>query len=196
MRPTPQIKTTRPVRDRPAACACAALALALPVLLSTAPAAASEAGNPFAPASPAAPSAVKQASGAGKATGTSPTSAAGAGKAAARAPGVGKVSTATTPAKGAIIPSQVAPAKTTTASTSTSTQESSSGTSTSEILGLVAAGLLLGGIAFMILRDARSVAPVTEGLVTGGTRNPEGRLRKRRAQAKAARLQRKRHRKR
>ncbi len=196
MRPTPQIKTTRPIRDRPAACACVVLALALPVLLPAAAAAASEVGNPFAPASPAAPSAAKQASGAGKAASTSPTSAAAAAKTAARAPGVGKVSTATTP-KGAILPSQVTAAKTTTtASTSTSTQESSSGTNTSEILALVAGGLLLVGIAYMILRDARSVAPVTEGLATGGTRNPEGRLRKRRAQAKAARLQRKRHRKR
>ena len=193
MRPTQQITTTRPIRDRPAA--WAVLALALPVLLSATPAAASEAGNPFAPASPAAPSAAKQASGVGKATGTSPTSAASAGKTAARTPGVGKVSTATTPAKGAILPSQVANT-TTTASTSTSTQESSSGANTAEVLALIAGGLLLVGIAFMILRDARSVAPVTEGLATGGTRNPEGRLRKRRAQAKAARLQRKRHRKR
>jgi hypothetical protein len=147
----------------------AALALALAVLLPVAPAAASEAANPFAPASPAAKS----------------------------AKGAGKAATGATPAKGAILPSQVTGAKTAkTASTSTSTQESSSGTNTAEIMALVAAGALLVGIAFMILRDARSVAPVTEGLATGGTRNPEGRLRKRRAQAKAARLQRKRHRKR
>jgi|HubBroStandDraft_6_1064221.scaffolds.fasta_scaffold07215_5 hypothetical protein len=172
----------------------AALTVALLVLLPTAPAVASEAGNPFAPASPAAPSAAKQAGGAGKAASTSPTSTPGAGKTGARSAGVGKVSTATTP-KGAIVPSQVTTAKTTTTA-STSTQEASSGTNTSEILALIAGGALLVGIAYMILRDARSVAPVTEGLATGGTRNPEGRLRKRRAQAKAARLQRKRHRKR
>ncbi len=193
MRPTPRIKTAQIT-----ACACAALTLALPAVLPGAAAAASEAGNPFAPASPAAPSAAEQASGAGKAAGASPTSATGAGKAAARAPGVGKAATATAPAKGAILPSQVtgATGAKTATTASTSTQESSSGTNTSEILVLVAAGLLLVGIAYMILRDARSVAPVTEGLATGGTRNPEGRLRKRRAQAKAARLQRKRHRKR
>ncbi len=188
MRPTPQIKAT-PI----AAYVYAALALALLVLLPAATAAASEAGNPFAPASPAVAPAAKQASGAGRAGGTSPKSAASAAKTAAGASGVGKVSTAATPAKGAILPSRVAG---TTTTASTNTQESSSGTNTSEILALVAAGLVLGGIAFMILRDARSVAPVTEGLATGGTRNPEGRLRKRRAQAKAARLQRKRHRKR
>jgi cobalamin biosynthesis Mg chelatase CobN len=195
MRPTPRIKTARIT-----ACACAALTLALPAVLPGAAAAASEAGNPFAPTSPAAPAAAEQASGAGKAAGASPTSATGAGKAPAQAPGVGRAATATAPAKGAILPSQVTGAtgaKTVkTANTSTSTQESSSGTNTSEILVLIAAGLLLVGIAYMILRDARSVAPVTEGLATGGTRNPEGRLRKRRAQAKAARLQRKRHRKR
>jgi hypothetical protein len=78
----------------------------------------------------------------------------------------------------------------------TNTRESNSGTSTSMILALIAVGLLLGGIAFMIVRDARSVAPVVEGLAMGGTRNPEGRLRRRRAQAKAARRQRKRHRRR
>jgi hypothetical protein len=64
------------------------------------------------------------------------------------------------------------------------------------IMAVVALFLVLGGIAYYILRDARSVAPVVEGAATGGTRNPEGRLRKRRAQAKAARMQRKRHRKR
>ncbi len=123
MRPTLQIKTTRPIRDRRAACACATLALALLVLL----------------------------------------------------------------------PAPLAGAK---ATTSTGTREVSSGKSTSMFVVIIAAGLLLGGIAFVIVRDARSVAPVVEGLAMGGTRNPEGRLRRRRAQAKAARRQRKRHRKR
>ncbi len=62
------------------------------------------------------------------------------------------------------------------------------------IFALIAAGLLLGGVAFVIVRDARSRAPVVEGAITGGTRNPEARLRKRRARAKAARQQRKRNR--
>jgi hypothetical protein len=84
---------------------------------------------------------------------------------------------------------------TTTTTATTATQEASTGTSSSMIIALVLGVLLLGGIAFVIVRDARSVAPVVEG-ATGGTRNPEGRLRKRRAQAKAARRQRKRHRKR
>jgi hypothetical protein len=73
---------------------------------------------------------------------------------------------------------------------------SSSGTSGVLILALVAGVLLLGGVAFVIVRDARSVAPVVEGAVPGGSRNPQARLRKRRAQAKAAKRQRKRHRKR
>jgi hypothetical protein len=64
------------------------------------------------------------------------------------------------------------------------------------IMAVVALFVVLGGIAFYILRDARSVAPVVESVATGGTRNPEGRLRRRRAQAKAAKQQRKRHRKR
>jgi hypothetical protein len=43
----------------------------------------------------------------------------------------------------------------------------------------------------MILRDAHSVAPVSDGPVgSAATRNPAGRLRKRRAKAKAARRQR------
>jgi hypothetical protein len=84
--------------------------------------------------------------------------------------------------------------KTATKTTGTETTESSSKTSTPMILALVAAALLLGGVAFVIVRDARSRAPVVEGALTGGTRNPEARLRKRRARAKAAKQQRKRNR--
>lgn len=64
------------------------------------------------------------------------------------------------------------------------------------LLGIGAAVVLLLGIAFVIVRDARSAAPVTEGALSsgGGSRNAEARLRKRRAQAKAARRQRKRNR--
>ena len=63
------------------------------------------------------------------------------------------------------------------------------------ILALVAGGLILGGIALVILRDARSVAPVTESSASGGgARDAEARMRRRRAKAKAARQQRKRNR--
>jgi cobalamin biosynthesis Mg chelatase CobN len=55
--------------------------------------------------------------------------------------------------------------------------------------------VLLGGIAFLILRDARSVAPVGDGLGSRSTAQENAvRRRKRRAKAKAARQQRKRNR--
>jgi hypothetical protein len=74
----------------------------------------------------------------------------------------------------------------------TSTTESTtSNTDTLLILSLVAMVALLVGIAYMILRDAHSVAPVSDGPVgSAATRNPAGKLRKRRAKAKAARRQR------
>lgn len=59
------------------------------------------------------------------------------------------------------------------------------------LIGTVAA-VLLGGIAFLIVRDARSVAPAT-GLV-GSARDQATRQRKRKAKAKAARQARKRNR--
>jgi hypothetical protein len=63
------------------------------------------------------------------------------------------------------------------------------------LLGVGAAAALLLGIAFVIVRDARTVAPVVEGAASGGgSRNAEARLRKRRAKARAARQQRKRNR--
>jgi hypothetical protein len=65
------------------------------------------------------------------------------------------------------------------------------------LLGLVAAGALIAGIAFVIMRDARRVAPVSDGQVTGmgrSGRDPATTMRKRRAKAKAARRQRKRNR--
>jgi hypothetical protein len=84
---------------------------------------------------------------------------------------------------------------TTTATTSTETN-SSSNSSTVVILALLAAGALLVGIAFVIVRDARRVAPVTDAeLAEGGpARDSAARLRRRRAKAKAARQQRKRNR--
>jgi hypothetical protein len=94
-----------------------------------------------------------------------------------------------------VTPAGKAAATATTATTATTTTETSGGVNSSLVAALVIAVLLLGGIAFVIVRNARSVAPVVEGFVTGGSRNPEGKLRKRRAQAKAAKQQRKRHRK-
>jgi hypothetical protein len=78
--------------------------------------------------------------------------------------------------------------------TATSAAESSSNGNTALILAFVAAIALLVGIAFVILRDAHSVAPVSDGPSGGGTRDPAARMRKRRRKAKAARQQRKRNR--
>jgi hypothetical protein len=155
-----------------AACVCAALALS--PLLGPATAGAVTAPSLLGGAAPAA-------------TGAAPPAAGGAGGE------VAKVKTAPA-AKVKAAPAAATPAKTASTAT-TATTETSSNTSTPMIMAVVALFVVLGGIAFYILRDARSVAPVVEG-ATGGTRNPEGRLRKRRAQAKAARMQRKRHRKR
>lgn len=71
---------------------------------------------------------------------------------------------------------------------------SSSGPSTLLIAG-IAAGVLLFGIAFLIVRDARKVAPVIEGPTGGVTAEARAAaLRKRRGKAKAAKRQRKRNR--
>ncbi|HEV3318240.1 MAG TPA: hypothetical protein VG053_00715 [Solirubrobacteraceae bacterium] len=86
---------------------------------------------------------------------------------------------------------------TTTTKESTSTATSSSNTSSVLLLGLIAAGALIAGIAFMILRDAHRVAPVPDGQVTAAgrpARDVAATMRKRRAKAKAARRQRKRNR--
>ncbi|HEY2768599.1 MAG TPA: hypothetical protein VGI76_10090 [Solirubrobacteraceae bacterium] len=76
------------------------------------------------------------------------------------------------------------------------TETNSSIPGTLALLGVAAIVVLLGGIAFVIVRDARSAAPVADGAASGGggSRSPEVRLRKRRAKAKAARQQRKRNR--
>jgi hypothetical protein len=81
------------------------------------------------------------------------------------------------------------------------TATTASGTSLSSVpsgvvipIGIVCI-LLLGGIAFLILRDARSVAPVGDGLGSRSTAQEHAaRRRKRRAKTKAARQQRKRNR--
>jgi hypothetical protein len=88
---------------------------------------------------------------------------------------------------------------TTTTGKSTSTgTETTSGSSSKTVIFLVfgVAVVLLVGIGFFVMRDARRVAPVGDGPVTDGrpARDPAARLRKRRAQAKAARQQRKRNR--
>ena len=56
--------------------------------------------------------------------------------------------------------------------------------------------LLLVGIVFVIMRDARKVAPATTGELLDGasSRRSEAAMRRRRAKAKAARQQRKRNR--
>jgi hypothetical protein len=86
---------------------------------------------------------------------------------------------------------------TTTATTAPtpSTSESSNSGTTLVIAGL-AAVVLLSGIAFVIVRDARRVAPAGDGELSEGRsgRDPAVAMRKRRAKAKAARRQRKRNR--
>lgn len=85
--------------------------------------------------------------------------------------------------------------------TTATTATTASGTTLSKIstgvvipIGIVCI-VLLGGIAFLILRDARSVAPAGDGLGSRSTAEEHAaRRRKRRAKAKAARQQRKRNR--
>lgn len=85
---------------------------------------------------------------------------------------------------------------TTSTSTTSALSASPSSASTSTVLvigGLVAAAVLIA-IAFFIFRDARGVAPVSDGLPGGSSRTSATRMRKRRAKAKAAKRQRKRNR--
>ncbi len=86
--------------------------------------------------------------------------------------------------------------ETPTTSTASTANSSSSGVSTNVLLPIFIVGaILLGGIAFFIVRDARSVAPVADTLGgAGSAQERAARLRKRRAKAKAARRQRKRNR--
>lgn len=90
-------------------------------------------------------------------------------------------------------PTRTATTKASTASTATA----NSNTSGVLVLGLAAAGALIAGIAFMILRDARRMAPILDGQMTAeerSARDVAAMMRKRRAKAKAARRQRKRNR--
>jgi hypothetical protein len=86
--------------------------------------------------------------------------------------------------------------KTATSTTATETTNSDSNSRLMLILGVCAAVVLLGGIAFVIVRDARRVAPVgdADALERGSARDSAAQLRRRRAKAKAARQQRKRNR--
>jgi hypothetical protein len=91
------------------------------------------------------------------------------------------------------------PEETKTSTTSTTASTSTSGPTNNHtviLLVLAAAVLLLSGIAFVIVRDARRVAPATEReMIQGSSASDTAvRLRKRRAKAKAARKQRKRNR--
>jgi hypothetical protein len=80
--------------------------------------------------------------------------------------------------------------------TSTAPTESTSNSTTVIVVALGAAAILLVGIALVIVRDARRVAPAGDGPLSdgGSARDSAARLRKRRAKAKAARQQRKRNR--
>ena len=85
---------------------------------------------------------------------------------------------------------ETTPTETTTTSPSTETTTNSS---SMLVLVLGAAVLLLVAIAFLIVRDARSVAPAGDGLLGkgGAKRDTATIMRKRRTKAKAARRQRK-----
>jgi hypothetical protein len=94
-------------------------------------------------------------------------------------------------------PTTITTAPTATTATTETTKESEPHNSRSVILVVAgAAVLLLSGVAFVIVRDARKVAPASEVEFAEGStpRHTEAALRKRRAKAKAARRQRKRNR--
>jgi hypothetical protein len=91
---------------------------------------------------------------------------------------------------------QTTPAKTTSKTTRGTSESNSSNSQTTVLVALGAALVLLVGIALVIMRDARRVAPAGEGdlLEARSGSDPAAQLRKRRAKAKAARQQRKRNR--
>jgi beta-lactamase regulating signal transducer with metallopeptidase domain len=88
------------------------------------------------------------------------------------------------------------PTTTTTTTTTTSSTESKTLGTKTLVLVASAAAALLAAIAFVIVRDARKVAPVTDPHLAeeATARRSAEQLRKRRARAKAARQQRKRNR--
>ena len=83
-----------------------------------------------------------------------------------------------------------------TARSQTTESSSTSNSGTLLLAGSIAAIVLLGGIAFLIVRDAHRVAPAGDPeLIEARSRSDTAaRVRRRRAQAKAARQQRKRNR--
>lgn len=85
---------------------------------------------------------------------------------------------------------------TTTSSTPTRVANEPTNSHTTILLALGAAVVLLSGIAFVIVRDARRVAPASDGelIDSRSARSATLRLQRRRAKAKAARRQRKRNR--
>jgi uncharacterized protein HemX len=85
---------------------------------------------------------------------------------------------------------------TTTATTASTESSSSSNSGTLIVLATAVAIVLIVGIGYVIFRDARKVAPAGDPQLAEatGARRPATRLHKRRAQAKAARRQRKRNR--
>ena len=89
-------------------------------------------------------------------------------------------------------------AKTKTATTATNTRATTGTTTTSRTLILVAIGaavVLLSVIGFVIVRDARRVAPAIDGdVIEARPGHDPAALARRRAKAKAARRQRKRNR--
>jgi len=95
--------------------------------------------------------------------------------------------------EGAAAPEATTP---TTTTSSTSTETSNTKSTSIIVIAFAAAALLIGGIAFVIMRDARRRAPATDAEMAEGSsaRDPAVELRKRRAKAKAARRQRKRNR--
>jgi hypothetical protein len=90
---------------------------------------------------------------------------------------------------------QTTPTQTTATAATTSTESTTNSKSTI-VIALVAAFALLIGIAFVIVRDARRMAPVTDSQLSEGRspRDSAARLQRRRAKAKAARRERKRNR--
>lgn len=82
-----------------------------------------------------------------------------------------------------------------TSSTSTTSASEAGSSHTLILFAMGAAVVLLSGIAFVIVRDARRVAPAADGEVTEArsSRDAAVLMRKRRAKAKAARQQRKRN---
>jgi hypothetical protein len=96
-------------------------------------------------------------------------------------------------------PTTPTPTATTPATGSTSSSTSGGGLSTGVEFAIFAAALaLIGGIAFVIMRDARRAAPVKahDSVLAGGRPNPgrAERLRRQRERAKQARRSRKRNR--